>query len=96
MQTETQPWEAGEYRFSEDALANMEAKLISEDDIREAIWRAEAETEYFEDADGLRTACLQRKILTFWADYRVTGDGSYEVVSAYCHRMHLDGEEAGK
>lgn len=90
------PWENGEYVFSDAALANMEAKLISEDDIREAIWSAEKENDYFEDADGLRTACLQRTVLTFWADYRVTGENSFEVISAYCHRMHLGGEEAGK
>ena len=90
------PWENGEYLFSEDAIANMEAKLISEDDIRETVWNAEQEKNYFEDASGLRTACLQRKVLTFWADYRVCGENRYEVVSAYCHRMHLDGEEAVK
>ncbi len=85
------PWDMGEYKFSAESLANMEARLISEDDIREAVWKAETERDYFEDESGLRTACLQREVLTFWADYRVSS-GAYEIVSAYCHRMHLDGE----
>ena len=89
--TEARPWDAGEYVFPPEVLAGMEEKLISEDDIREDIWRAEREQSYFVDETGLRTACLQREVLTFWADYRRTGEERYEIAGAYCHRMHLGG-----
>jgi len=87
------PWDSLSIHISPEALANMEDKLITEADIRELIYTVEAERDYFEDESGLRTACLAKSVLTFWADYRCDEDGSYSVESAYCHRMHIGEEE---
>jgi hypothetical protein len=45
-----------------------------------------------EDGSGLRTACLMKKVLTYWVDYRPLPEGAYRVEAAYCHRMRI-GEE---
>jgi len=95
MEQKTEPWDGWMFRFPDEVLEAMERRLISEEDIREAVYTAETEQSYFTDETGLRTACLERRVLTFWADYRMTGADSVQVVSAYCHRMHLGGEEAG-
>ena len=70
----------------------MEDKLITDGDLREAIYFAEKESDYFEDETGLRTACLQKPVIVYWVDYREK-DGRFAVSDAYCHRMHF-GEES--
>lgn len=87
-------WDSMHLEFSDAARANMEDKLITDSEIAEAIWQAEQEKDYFEDTDGLRSACMVKKVLTYWVDYRETSAGAYRVESAYCHRMRI-GEEAG-
>lgn len=89
----TRPWDSFSLSISPAAQANMEDKLITESDIRELIYTAEADTDYFEDESGLRSASLAKSVLTFWADYRPGPDGGYLVESAYCHRMHIGEEE---
>ena len=85
-------WDGLKLVFSEDARANMEDKLITDSDVAEAIFAAEQEQDYFEDGSGLRTACLMKKVLTYWVDYRPLPEGAYRVEAAYCHRMRI-GEE---
>ena len=87
---ETLPWDALTLEFAPEARGNMEDKLITDRDAAEAIYCAERDGDYFVDDAGVRTACLVRDVLTYWADYRVQGEGSYRVESAYCHRMRID------
>lgn len=87
------PWDGLVLEVSDSARANMEEKLITDSDVAEAIFAAEQAGDYFADDSGLRTACLERKVLTYWVDYRVSGPEAYTVENAYCHRMHIGGEE---
>ena len=87
---ETAPWDALALDFAPDARANMEDKLITDRDVAEAIFRAEADGDYFTDESGLRTACLVRDVLTYWVDYRAADGNAFRVESAYCHRMRID------
>ena len=87
-------WDTLLVAVTDAARANMEDKLITDSDVREAIFAAQNDKDYFEDADGLRTACLQKSVLTYWVDYHEAENGEYVVEGAYCHRMHI-GEEAG-
>ena len=87
---ETLPWDALTLEFAPEARGNMEDKLITDRDAAEAIYCAERDGDYFVDDAGVRTACLVRDVLTYWVDYRVQGEGSYRVESAYCHRMRID------
>ena len=87
-------WDSLAITVTDAARANMEDKLITDSDVRETIFAAQNNKDYFEDTVGLRTACLQKSVLTYWVDYRETTDGEFIVEGAYCHRMHI-GEEAG-
>ena len=87
---ETAPWDALALDFAPDARANMEDKLITDRDVAEAIFRAEADGDYFTDESGLRTACLVRDVLTYWVDYRAADGNAFRVESAYCHRRRID------
>ena len=87
---EMSPWDALRLDFAPDARKNMEDKLITDRDAAEAIFGAEQSGDFFTDESGLRTACLVRDVLTYWVDYRATGENSFRVESAYCHRMRID------
>jgi hypothetical protein len=67
----------------------MEEKLISAADVKEAIWRAETTGEFFYDAGGTRVAGMVKRVFTYWVQYRQTAPNSYEVLAAYSHRMRL-------
>ncbi len=94
QETVKQPWDGLKLEFPGSVRADMEEKLITDSDVAEAIYTAEREKDYFEDGEGLRTACLMKKVLTFWADYREISPDTFRVENAYCHRMHIGGEAA--
>lgn len=72
----------------------IDCKLISADDIREAIYRAEMTGDRFIDADdGSCQCCLERPVLTYWVRYKKLDGGEYEVLNAYYHRMSFSREE---
>ena len=85
-------WDSLAITVPEEVRSAMEEKLITDRDVKETIAAAEAENDYFVDEDGVRTACLVRKVLTYWVDYVPLGD-SYAVKAAYCHRMRIGEEE---
>ena len=93
FEPETLPFDSLVIRVPEDVRASMEDRLITDRDVREAIKAAEDAGDYFIDQDGVRTACLVRKVMTYWVDY-LPEDGGYSVRSAYCHRMRIGGEDA--
>jgi Fe-S oxidoreductase len=72
---------------------DMDRRLISEDDVREAIFLAEENGDVFIDAgDGTRMCCMVKPVLTYWARYRRISGDAYEVLDAYYHRMRFDAE----
>ena len=88
------PWDALKFEFPASVRADMEEKLITDSDATEAVYNAERDLDYFEDANGLRTACLMRNVMTYWVDYREISQDTFRVENAYCHRMHIGGEAA--
>jgi Fe-S oxidoreductase len=79
----------------DDALAErVDRKLISGDDLREAIYRAESSGRKFVDEDGVCQCSLVKSVLTYWVRYRPAGAGGFEVFDAYYHRMRFGGEGA--
>jgi hypothetical protein len=83
-----QPW-GGVKLIIEKGLAEMiDRKLISEDDMKEVIWLAESSGDKFADeADGSFIACLTRKVLTYWVQYKPLENEAFEIKGAYYHRM---------
>jgi Fe-S oxidoreductase len=69
---------------------DMDRRLISEDDIREAIFHAEESGDVFVDGEGTRMCSMVKPVLTYWARYRRVSRDAYEVLDAYYHRMRFE------
>jgi len=90
FQPERQGWDALDLTIADDLQRSLDQKLISAADLREAIWLAERTGDVFVDeADGTRLASMVKPVITYWVEYRKTGPETYQVLSAYHHRMRF-------
>lgn len=90
---QTHAWDALHLIIGEELLERMNANLISAADVKEAIWLAESTGDKFYDAeDGMCLCSMTRQVLTYWVQYRPVAPDTYEVFSAYYHRMRFHGE----
>lgn len=71
--------------ISPEVQSVMDDSLISADDVRETIWKAERDNTGFEFS-GRYLACLVTGMLTYWVEYTPEGDG-FKVLNVYSHRM---------
>ena len=90
---QTCEWDAVELVVSGELAENIEKKLISLSDIREAIWDAESRGDKFVDEFGICRCSLQKPVVTYWVTYKIADNGVYEVIEAYSHRMRFSREE---
>lgn len=87
------PWDGLTLIISGGIQKEMDKKLIAASDLKEAIWCAEASEDKFrDDSTGTSLCSLAKEALTYWVQYRKTADDTYEVLSAYCHRMRFNRE----
>ncbi|MCL2366622.1 MAG: FAD-dependent oxidoreductase [Oscillospiraceae bacterium] len=87
-----QPWAYIKLVIEKGLAEEIDQKLISEDDLKETVWCAESTGDKFVDeADGSIVACLVRRVLTYWVQYKPLPDGSFEILNAYYHRMRFTG-----
>lgn len=87
-------WDGLDLVISDDVQQEMDQKLISASDVRETIWAAERSGDVFCDAGtDVRLASMIKPVLTYWVEYRQTAPNTYEVLSAYYHRMRIEREE---
>ena len=78
-----------ELSVAAEVHADIERKLILEDDIRQTIRHAEATGEKLVDAtSGHFVACYRPVAMTYWVEYTIEG-GRYVVHRAYSHRMQV-------
>lgn len=86
----TNEWDGLKLIIARDVLKEMDERLISESDLKEAIWTAEKSGEkLYDEASGLYTASMIKPVLTYWVQYRQTAPGTYEILEAYYHRMRF-------
>ena len=74
----------------------MECALITDEDLKECIFTAQETGEGFINQEGNHLAVLIRRVITYWVEYRAAEDGSFDIVSAYSHRMRFGGGEEEK
>jgi Fe-S oxidoreductase len=80
--------------ISPEVQRQMEQKLISATDLKEAVWLAERTGDFFYDpGDGSRLVSMAKPVITYWVQYRETAPGTYEVLAAYYHRMRIERED---
>ena len=80
-------WHGLELEMSPELIAAADEKLISTDDIKEAIFTAETTGDRFLSGDGTVQCCLVRSVFTYWVRYKKQNDGKFEIFEAYNHRM---------
>ncbi len=91
FEPERHGWDEVTLVISPQLREQMEEKLISSAELKEAVWKAETGGDFFYDpADGSRVANLVKPVFTYWVQYRETEPHTYEVVAAYSHRMRVE------
>jgi Fe-S oxidoreductase len=94
FQPETHAWDDLTLIISEELLDRMNKKLISTEDVKETIWLAENSGDKFlDERDGMCLASMVKSVLTYWVQYKPAAPKTYEVFSAYYHRMRFNREE---
>jgi hypothetical protein len=90
FEPERHAWDGLTLVISGDLQGELDRKLISAADLREAVWLAETSGDAFVDAaSGTRLASMMKPVITYWVEYREVGPQTYEVLSAYYHRMRF-------
>ena len=70
----------------------LESRRILRQDIKAVIQQAEPDGAQFVNIDtGRRLTSYRPKQVTFWVEYSLNEDGSYNIHDAYCHRMAAPG-----
>jgi len=91
---EISEWDALTLILSDELLDSMNRKFISAADLKEAIFLAENSGDrFYDESDGMRLCSLVKPVITYWVQYRETAPGTYEIYSAYCHRMRFCEED---
>ncbi len=81
--------------IDDDVQKRMDKKLISAADIKEAIWLAEKSGDKFiNESDGICMCSMVKPVITYWVQYKEAAPKTYEIFSAYYHRMRFNREES--
>ncbi len=87
-------WDDLALLINKEVLESMDKKLISAADLKEAIWLAEKSGDkFYNESDGMCVCCMVKPVITYWVQYRETAPKTYEIFSAYYHRMRFSREE---
>ncbi|MDI3536720.1 MAG: hypothetical protein PWP30_1202 [Eubacteriaceae bacterium] len=90
FEAETHEWDKLSLIIGDELQKMMDQKLISSADLQEAIWLAEESGDkFYDESDGMSLCSMIKPVITYWVEYRKTGPDTYEVYSAYYHRMHF-------
>jgi hypothetical protein len=90
---ETHDWDELVLIINDEILTNMDKKLISAADIKEAIWLAESSGDkFYDEKDGTCICSMVKPVITYWVQYKETVSKTYEIFSAYYHRMRFNKE----
>lgn len=78
--------------IAEETAEKMEKRRIMRDDVKKALLAAKDRGPLFSHPTTCRhLAGYRPRQVTYWVEYTVRDDGSFEVHDAYCHRMVVPG-----
>jgi len=79
-----------ELSISPEVHADLERKLILEDDVRRTVLHAEANGDKLLDRQSGHFIASHRILsITYWIEYSLGDDGRYTIHRGYSHRMQL-------
>jgi len=87
------PWDLIRLDLPDALISDMDKRLILEDDLREAIYKAERNNDIFTQSNGLRQCRLIRDVVTTWVQYRINESNCYKVIDVWSHRMRYSDTE---
>jgi Fe-S oxidoreductase len=91
---ETHEWDGLTLLIDDEVQKTMESKLIAAADLKEAIWLAEtSNNKFYDERDGVCQCSMVKPVLTYWVQYKKTAPDTYQIFSAYYHRMRFNREE---
>jgi Fe-S oxidoreductase len=91
---EIHEWDELTLIISHELQKAMDKKLISAADVKEAVWLAESSGDkFYDEADGMCLCSLIKPVITYWVQYKQTAPKTYEIFSAYYHRMRFNKED---
>jgi hypothetical protein len=86
-------WDGLILAINDGMLERMNRKLISAADLKEAIWLAESfDDKFYDESDGMCMCSMVKPFVTYWVQYKETAPRTYEIFSAYSHRMRINRE----
>lgn len=84
-------WDSLSLIIMPETQQKMERRLITLNDVRETVWRAEEMGEGFISTNGDILCSMVGKAVTYWVLYRKTTEpktkAQFTVIDVYCHRM---------
>jgi len=83
-------WESIEVSHSEELGLKMDSILVPLRDVKKVIWDAQRTGAGFLSEDGTMLLHSRFNTITVWAKVRENGDGSYELLDVYSHRMRVE------
>ncbi len=82
FEPERHAWDGVTLVIDDGLQKDLDKKLISAADLREAIWMAETSGDVFVDAaTGTHLASMIKPVITYWVEYRKVAPQTYEVLS---------------
>jgi hypothetical protein len=90
FQPEANAWDGLTLIIADQVQEDLDKKLMSPADMKEAIWLGESSGHlFYDEADGMRICSLVKPVITYWVQYRQVGPQTYDVFGAYYHRMRF-------
>ncbi len=91
FQPEPHAWDQLTLIISDELQKSMDKKLISAADLKEAIWLAESSGDkFYDESDGMCMCQHDQARHHLLGAVSRNGSTTYEVLSAYYHRMRFD------
>jgi Fe-S oxidoreductase len=91
---ETHEWDNLTLIIRDELQKSMDKKLISAADIKEAIYLAEnSDDKFYDESDGMCMCSMVKPVITYWVQYKENDPKTYEIFSAYYHRMRFNKEK---
>jgi Fe-S oxidoreductase len=90
---EAKPWDQITLTIPQTLLGEMDGRLLTEDDLKEAIYTAGKSGDRFSNGD-LYQCSLAGSVITVWVQYRQGDHGNYDyaIIDAWSHRMHIEAD----
>ena len=88
-----QPWDDLTLLIDDEIQKEMEEKLISAVELKEAIWQAETTGEkFYDESEGISLTSMIKPVITYWVEYKEVGAQTYQIHSVYYHRIRFKEE----